>query len=64
MKEDDTSDENPLLLRRNSVQQLFDGYEYDNSQPIRKELVQSHILYWLARIFTIWLFLKGKLNFF
>ena len=38
MKEDDISDENPLILRRNSIQQLFEGYEYDNSLSIRKEL--------------------------
>ena len=30
MKEEDTSDEDPMILRRNSIQQLFDGYEYDN----------------------------------
>ena len=41
MKEEDTSDEDPLILRRNSIQQLFEGYEYDNSLPIRKDLSQQ-----------------------
>ena len=34
-EEDNPEDSNPMALRRNSIQAMFDGYEIDNSVAIK-----------------------------